>query len=79
MGHLTEFIKNPARMGFPMPTPDKSTGLLVEPIIDEYRYIVELGTGEGNVTKKILKTMSQEAKLLSIEKSDRLYSHAKEK
>lgn len=79
MEHLKAFIKNPKRMGFPMPTPDKDTDLLVEQIEQEHRYIVELGTGEGNVTKKILREMSLEAKLLSIEKNKRLYSHAKEK
>jgi phospholipid N-methyltransferase len=72
---LKEFLKHPLQIGSVIP----SSGFLEQRILDvagitSATSIVELGSGTGGTTRAILRTMSRDARLLSIEINPRFHA-----
>ncbi len=73
---LLEFLKHPRQVG----TPTRSSLFLVRGIVREIAgdRIVELGPGDGPVTKGILKVLPEYGRLVSIENNRRLYEQLRQ-
>jgi phospholipid N-methyltransferase len=70
-----EFLKHPLQIGSIIPSSHFLEQRILEvAAIDTAKIVVELGTGIGNTTRAILRTMPQDAKLLSIEINPRLHA-----
>ena len=70
-----EFLKHPLQIGSIIPSSHFLEQRILEvAAIDSAKIVVELGTGIGNTTRAILRTMPQDAKLLSIEINPRFHA-----
>ena len=64
-------LKNINKSGLLIPTSDKTIGLMLSGVItSETKIIVELGAGNGNITRKILEVMPLNTVLLAFEISE---------
>ncbi len=72
MEHFKAFRRSPKKVGWPFPTSRYTAKRMAGMLREDDRYIIELGTGNGTITRQIIKQMSLEARLLSFERDAKL-------
>ena len=72
---LREFLKNYRRTGTITPSSPSLIKKMLAPInFDKARCIVELGAGEGCITRALLRKMNHETKLISFEQNPEIFN-----